>query len=170
MDSSLQIASLNQRISSKQSSVNSLSYQNQSLHIQYQDGITELGRLERELEELLHTQQGLVGQLDNIEALTLGEGSPMARIKFYSPGVLEGRALQRIQERVVIRQEQQLQGRNTIQAAIEQAEDQASELEGRIAEQRAVNYNLETTISNNQNRINQLRTQIASDRSRLRML
>ncbi|MDQ0206950.1 hypothetical protein [Alkalicoccobacillus murimartini] len=170
MDNSQQIFLLNQRITSKQSSISTLSGQNNTYRSQHSDGISELNRLEKQLEDLLQNQQDMINQLDKIEGLTVGEGSPMGRIKFFAPGLLEGRALEKIQERIANRQDQQLQGRNRIQETIHEADDDISELEGKIEDQKAANLQLEQLLSNNQNRIDQLKLQVSSDRSRLRMM
>ncbi|GAF11204.1 hypothetical protein JCM19045_294 [Bacillus sp. JCM 19045] len=170
MENSQQVLMLNQRISSKESSISVLSQQNYSYRSQHSDGVSELNRLEQQLEELMQDQQKMIHYLERIESLTLGEGSPMGRIKFFSPGLLEGRALERIQERILSSQEQQLQDRNRIQDTIYGIDDEIYELESKIEDQKMANFNLEQRISNNQSRIEQLKSQISSDRSKLRTM
>lgn len=168
MDKSIQLSSFQNQISSKQGSVTSLQLDNDALYGQRETCISNIQQLEQELVELLANNKILVQEFNHMEGLTSGDASPMGRIQFVKSGVLEGTALQSIQENIIERRQNQKDTLAKIDESIQTFKTKSIEIEEDIEQEKKQLLTIDSSISNNQQRIHQLRAEITSVEGQIR--
>lgn len=170
MSNSIQISSLQDQISSKNQSLSTIDTDLNTLYVQQATCSTNIELLEQELVELLFNTKKLVQEFNHMEELTSGDASPMGRIQFVKTGVLEGTALESIQTGITEQRQEQKNTLTQINNCILQLKTSSRELEEDIEQEKKQLITINQLISNNQQRIHQLRADIISAEGRLRTL
>ncbi|UTR16892.1 hypothetical protein MM221_10470 [Salipaludibacillus sp. LMS25] len=170
MDNSRLITRYKEQMASSEDTITSLVRSNATLQSNYDAATSRIKELEKELETVLSYRNAMDKELAALEELTDGAGSPMGRIKFLETGVLESGFLAKMESRVAERRQRQAAALDSIAAAIERLDKKASEIEEEIERERAKAANYSQMLSSNSGRINNLRSEIKSSRSRLRGL
>nr|WP_139189743.1 hypothetical protein [Evansella caseinilytica] len=160
----------NEQIAAREKKISSLSQENVTLQSHYVAVTSRIAELERKLETLLSYRNAIDKELAALEFLTDGAGSPMGRIKFLKPGILESKALTMMEERVAERRKRQATALDSVAFAIERMDKKARAIEDEIEWERTRAASYGDMISSNSTRINNLREVIASRRSSIRSL
>lgn len=168
MDKSIQLSNFQNELSSKQSNVSSLQLNVDSLYEQQDVCVSHIQQMEHELVELLINKKELVQEFNHMEGLISGDASPMGRIQFVQTGVLEGTALQSIQESIIELRQTQTDTLTKVDESILLLKTKSVEIEDDIEQEKNQLLTIDLSISNNQQRIHQLKAEITSVEGQLR--
>ncbi|SDZ68698.1 hypothetical protein SAMN05421736_1383 [Evansella caseinilytica] len=170
MNNQHQMEALKKQISSNETKIRSLYKQNHSYQDSYDNGLSTIRNLEAKLEALLYNKRNLVRELIQLERLTIGERSPMGKISFVEAGVLEGRALETMQDRIIALRRQQRLTMHNLSEADYQIDKKITTIEQQIEEQRTSLMELDRWMADNRYRMQVLKSEIASARQSLHTL
>lgn len=170
MDTIIHLANLRNQISSKQTGIYSLQQNVNTLYEQRNVCLSNIQRLEQELVDLLFYKKKLMKEFNHMEQLTSGDASPMGRIQFVKIGLLEGTALQSMQERIMERRQNQKNTLTIIDDSILHLREKGIEIEGDIEQEKKRLMNIDQSVASKQHQIHSLRAEISSIEGRVRTL
>lgn len=170
MDKDLQLSNFQTQISSKNDLVSALQKDVNTLYDQQDVCLSNIQQLEQELIELLLNKKNLVHEFNHLKSLTTGDNSPMGRIQFVQTGVLEGTALQSIQDVIMERRHNQNETLSKINEGILQLKSNSIEIEEDIEHEKQQLLTIDLSISNNQNHIHQLNAEITVIEGKMRSI
>lgn len=170
MDRDLQLSNFQTQISSKNDLVSALQKDVNTLYDQQDVCLSNIQQLEQELIELLLNKKNLVHEFNHLKSLTTGDNSPMGRIQFVQTGVLEGTALQSIQDVIMERRHNQNETLSKINEGILQLKSNSIEIEEDIEHEKQQLLTIDLSISNNQNHIHQLNAEITVIEGKMRSI
>lgn len=170
MDKNIQLSTFQTQLRSKSDRVSALQEDVNTLYDQQDVCLSNIQQLEQELIELLLNKKNLVHEFNHLKSLTTGDNSPMGRIQFVQTGVLEGTALQSIQDVIMERRHNQNETLSKINEGILQLKSNSIEIEEDIEHEKQQLLTIDLSISNNQNRIHQLNAEITVIEGKMRSL
>jgi len=161
-----QLNQLRNQISEKNTSLQTLIDKDIDYTRRYDEGLSNLNKLEQELNDLLFYKKKTLSEHLQLESLV----NDSNKLQFVSPGYLEGHFLNRIQDKVSGNKEQQKVMLSEIEQNLQQMRVSEMNLERDLEEQRQMVYQLDQLIAINESNIHKKRMEIATLESKLRTL
>lgn len=161
---------LQSQISSKNADKSYLQEDMNSLLDQQDICLSNIQQLEQELIELLLSKKNLSHEYNHLKILIEGDYSPMGRIQFVQSGVLEGTALQSIQERIMERRQKLKITITKVNEGIMELKTKSIEIEEDIEQEKKRLLSIDRLMTNNKQRIDELNSEIATIEGDMRSL
>src|SRR5690625_2708193 len=158
------------QISTKRSYLQNCYQQDAEYRLAYDDCLTNIGRLEKELDDLLLYKRKALVEFQHLETLISGDASPMGKIQFFQPGLLESIFFEKIQIKLIDQRREQKNALAAIRDDIQELKRKESEIEDEIGVERTKLMNIDDLISRNKANIESRKMEIAVIESQIRSL
>ncbi|MBT2214707.1 hypothetical protein F3157_09170 [Virgibacillus dakarensis] len=165
-----QIPNLKNQKYIKESSLQACYEKNKEYQNDYNDCFTNIERLKQELSDLLFYQKKLLKEREYLESLISGDASPMGKVRFHQPGLLEGRFLEKAQFKMDTQRRSQEKALATMEENIREMKQKAAEIEDEIEVERRNLFRLDDLISKNRANIERQKVEIAVIESKIRSI
>lgn len=158
------------QINEKQSDLQACHQKDAEYRLNYDECLETIGTLEQELNLLLFHKKKALEIYQHLESLICGDVSPMGKIQFNQPGLLEGKFLRKVQIKLNDERREQRKTLAAMRESILEINQKIREVEDDIALERSQLIQLNDLMIANKEQINTKNMQIVILEGNIRSL